>query len=121
MSRSFLTTAPILAALAGASPASAHAFLVRAVPPVGATVRVAPPTLDLFYTEGVVPRFTRVQVLDPHGKPVSTGNPRLAADDKRELIVGLPKLQPGAYEVVWHATSVDTHKTEGRFRFQVAP
>ncbi|MGA3399614.1 MAG: copper resistance protein CopC [Acetobacteraceae bacterium] len=31
------------------------------------------------------------------------------------------KLPAGQYTVIWHVTSVDTHKTEGRFTFSVAP
>jgi copper resistance protein C len=36
-------------------------------------------------------------------------------------MVDLPRLPPGTYTVVWHVTSVDTHKTEGRFDFTVVP
>ena len=32
----------------------------------------------------------------------------------------LPKLTPGTYTVNWHVTSVDTHKTEGNYKFTVA-
>ena len=39
----------------------------------------------------------------------------------RQLSVSLPKLPPGKYTVIWHVTSVDTHKTEGRFNFRVSP
>jgi methionine-rich copper-binding protein CopC len=28
---------------------------------------------------------------------------------------------PGKYKVEWHAVSVDTHKSEGTYRFQVTP
>ena len=34
-------------------------------------------------------------------------------------IVELPRLSPGTYTVIWHVTSVDTHKTEGNFKFTV--
>jgi hypothetical protein len=37
------------------------------------------------------------------------------------MLVGLPKLGAGVYTVIWHATSVDAHKTEGRFTFTVKP
>ncbi len=33
--------------------------------------------------------------------------------------VGLKTLGPGSYRVRWHALSVDTHTTEGRFTFHV--
>ena len=31
------------------------------------------------------------------------------------------KLPPGRYSVIWHVTSVDTHKTEGQFSFSISP
>ena len=37
----------------------------------------------------------------------------------RALVVALKKLQPGTYTVDWQVTSVDTHKTKGRFTFTV--
>ncbi len=37
------------------------------------------------------------------------------------LVVALPKLPNGVYTVVWHVTSVDTHKTEGRYQFTIGP
>jgi copper resistance protein C len=37
------------------------------------------------------------------------------------LAVALPRLGAGAYTVIWHVTSVDTHKTEGRYQFTIGP
>jgi methionine-rich copper-binding protein CopC len=33
----------------------------------------------------------------------------------------LKPLKPGRYGVSWHAVSVDTHRTEGKYNFVVAP
>ena len=122
MTRPRLTAHAIaLAAVLAAPPAFAHAFLAHAIPAVGSTVAVSPPVLTLFFTEGVVPHFSKVQVLDAHGSAVSAGEPHTATDNNRELLVGLPKLPPGTYSVVWHVTSQDTHKTEGRFSFKIGP
>jgi copper resistance protein C len=121
MIRFILVVAPTLAALAAVPPGFAHAFLQRAMPPVGATVKVGPPVLALYFTEGVVPQFSRVQLLDRPGTSVNVGEPKRASDNHREPIVGLPKLPPGSYDVICHLTAQDTHKTEGRFRFRVAP
>lgn len=41
--------------------------------------------------------------------------------DNKLFSVGLSTLPPGTYTVIWHATSVDTHKTEGKFHFMVKP
>ncbi len=105
--------------MAGAGSARAHAFLEHAAPPVGGSVATSPPTLDLYFTEGVVPHFSTVEVLDPSGRKMRVG-PLRAAGNGRELVVPVPHLAPGRYTVVWHVTSQDTHKTEGRFSFTVA-
>jgi len=102
-----------------ASPAFAHAFLAHADPPVGSDVPVSPHELVLTFTEGVEPLFTTVQVHDAAGAAVAAGKPHTEPSDDRKLIVELPPLHGGTYTVVWHATSVDTHKTEGQYKFSV--
>jgi copper resistance protein C len=109
-----------LAMLAPASPAFAHAFLERASPPVGSEIANSPPELSITFTEGVEPLFSTIEVRDANGAAVSTGKPHVSPDNNLRLILELPKLPPGTYTVVWHATSVDTHKTEGRYQFTVA-
>jgi methionine-rich copper-binding protein CopC len=108
-----------MAALLLASPALAHAFLERASPPVGSESAVAPAELSLTFTEGVEAAFSTIEVRDPAGVVVPIGKPHIASDNNRRLVVELPKLGPGTYTVIWHATSVDTHKTEGSYRFTI--
>ena len=108
-----------LAMLSLAPRALAHAFLERAQPPVGSEVTTPPQQIVLTFTEGVEPLFSTVELRDPNGAVVPTGQPRTSRDDNRRLIVDLPALAHGEYSVVWHVTSVDTHKTEGSFRFTV--
>jgi len=108
-----------VAMLAMASPAYAHAFLERASPPVGSEIPASPPELSIVFTEGVEPLFSKIEVDGADGAAVATGKPHVAPDNNRRLIVDLPKLPPGTYTVIWHATSVDTHKTEGNFKFTV--
>lgn len=112
--------AALVALLAGMASAQAHAFLEHATPSVGSSIAAPPPALDLFFTEGVVPHFSSVQLLDPSGQAMRIGALQLAGAG-RELVVALPRLASGRYTVVWHVTSEDTHKTEGRFSFTIAP
>ena len=108
-----------LACLIG-QPAFAHAFLDRASPAVGSEVSGSPPAISLSYTEPVEPLFSTVHVTDASGARVDEGKPT-PNDDGRILVVHLKKLPPGVYTVEWHVTSVDTHKTEGKFTFTVKP
>ncbi len=101
--------------------AQAHAHLREAEPPVGGTVRSAPAQVDLTFSEAVEPRFSTVAVTDAAGAQVDKRDLHVVAGDGKHLAVSLGALPPGTYSVAWHATSVDTHKTEGSFTFTVAP
>ncbi len=109
-----------LAAIIVAASAEAHAFLARATPAVGSTVETPPTAIDLEFTEEIEPAFSTVAVVHADGgAPVKVG----AAEHPtpQALHVALPTLEAGTYEVRWSALSIDTHKTEGRFKFHVAP
>ncbi|HEY3849018.1 MAG TPA: copper resistance protein CopC [Acetobacteraceae bacterium] len=110
-----------LAMLCLASPAFAHAFLEHASPPVGSELPVSPSAVTITYTEGVEPDFSTIEVDDAHGTRVDKADPHLFGGEQTKLSVSLPKLPAGQYTVIWHVTSVDTHKTEGRFNFSVTP
>ena len=107
--------------LAGAVGARAHAFLERAEPRVGSTVRTPPTQVKLWFTERLEPAFSRVQVLDEAGRPVNRADAAVDPENQALLRVSLRELPPGAYRVVWRVVSVDTHVTEGAFTFKVAP
>ncbi len=98
----------------------AHAFLKTATPAVGSTVQQPPTKVQIDFTEGVEPRFSTIAVQDASGAEVGTGDVHLEGGDTH-LAVGLKPLRAGLYKVVWHATAVDTHKTEGSFTFTVKP
>ena len=108
-----------LAMLSATPPAFAHAMLERASPLVGSEVATAPHEITLTFTEGVEPLFSTIELRDAHGAVVATGKARTEQGNNRRLIVELPALGSGSYTVTWHATSVDTHKTEGSYQFTV--
>jgi copper resistance protein C len=108
-----------LAMLSAASPVFAHAMLERASPLVGSEVPAPPHEITLTFTESVEPLFSTIELRDAHGTAVATGRPRTQPQNNRRLVVELPTLASGTYTVTWHATSVDTHKTEGSYQFIV--
>jgi methionine-rich copper-binding protein CopC len=101
--------------------ALAHAELVSANPPVGATVRTVPPEISITFTEEVEPRFSSIQVMDEKGIREDQGAPHTLPDNARILNVGIKPLMPGTYRVIWRATSVDSHKTKGSYQFTFKP
>jgi methionine-rich copper-binding protein CopC len=55
------------------------------------------------------------------GQHVDDDAPHVARDNAKHFSVGLKPLTPGVYRVIRHATSVDTHKTEGAYQLSVKP
>jgi copper resistance protein C len=101
--------------LLGAAAAHAHAFLDRASPRVGSTVRSAPREVTLWFSQKIEPSFSSAQVRDSSGARVDQG----AHADGMQLHVPVKSLPPGTYKVHWRVLSVDTHTTEGNFSFRV--
>lgn len=101
--------------------AHAHAQLRRAEPPVGGTVRSPPAQVEITFNEAVEPRFSAIEITDASGVQMDKHDVHAVAGDAHRLAVSLGPLPVGVYKVVWRATAVDTHKTEGTFSFTVAP
>lgn len=116
---------PLLSGLAlvlgFAAGAHAHAFLDRATPAVGSTVRGPPSAVMIWFTEQLEPVFSTVRVLDQTGKQVDKKDRQVDSADRALLRVSLPPLPPGIYRVIWRVLSVDTHVTEGDFTFEIVP
>lgn len=99
-----------------ATQVQAHAKLLAANPPSGATV-TAPKQITLKFSEKLQPRFSGFD-LSSRGARV----PMKAAVGKDKItMVGAPlaPLAPGAYRVSWHAVTADTHRMQGAYNFVV--
>jgi methionine-rich copper-binding protein CopC len=101
-----------------AIPAFAHAFLQHAYPGAGATLKAPPGRVALTFTEELEPVFSGVAVTDSLGRSVEGGAVVIAG---HSMVAPIRSLAPGNYRVVWHAVSVDTHRTEGAYSFTVKP
>jgi methionine-rich copper-binding protein CopC len=88
------------------------------MPRVGSVIQGAPAEVVLNFTQGVEPAFSKLEVQDQAGASVTDGAPH-SGQAPNKLAVKLKKLPPGIYTVTWHVTSVDTHKTQGKFHFTV--
>jgi methionine-rich copper-binding protein CopC len=110
------------AGLSFSASAFAHAMLVKAMPAVGSTVRASPSEVRITYSEGIEPRFSGIEVKGADGHAVATGTATADPSDGATLVVPIKgTLAPGSYKVAWHVVSVDTHKTQGSFSFEVKP
>jgi methionine-rich copper-binding protein CopC len=119
MKRSTLQILAVIAFLAFRIDAGAHAFLDHADPKVGSTVTNSPAEIKVWFTQSLEPAFSTLEVQDAQGREVDKKDAHLDDKDKTLFIVSLPSLPSGTYAVIWHAVSVDTHKTQGHFEFTV--
>jgi hypothetical protein len=99
--------------------AFAHAFLDHADPRVGSTVTKPPASMRIWFSDELDPATSTIQVFNADGKEVDAKDSHVDVQDKALMIVSLLPLSDGTYQVVWHVTAADTHKTAGDFRFTV--
>jgi methionine-rich copper-binding protein CopC len=121
MSTRFLSLAAALATASIVSTvAEAHPHLTHSDPAPGAVLKSAPSAIRMIFSEGLVPRFTGLSLVDGHGGTIPTGSADVGGRDNTELTVAVrSKLAPGTYSVRWHAVSVDTHRVTGSYSFKV--
>ena len=101
--------------------AFAHASLVRSSPSSGAMLAQAPSEIILSFNEAIEGRFSSVTVTRSDGQKVSSGRVSVDSQKRTDLLVSLPALRPGRYQVNWRATSADSHRIQGSFSFEVRP
>jgi len=110
-----------MAAATGAAPqtAMAHAHLDHASPAVGSVVTDAPDEVRIWFTQILEPNFTTAQLQSSSGVVLATG--AVDAAEPKQVVIRVHGLPSGAYMVIWKAVSIDTHRTEGSFGFEVRP
>ena len=103
-----------------ATAASAHPKLTVANPSADAVVATSPKELRMTFNEGLVPKFSGVELKTDKGQKIETGQAAADPADKKQLVIPLPTvLADGTYNVVWHAVSEDTHRVNGSYSFTV--
>jgi len=101
--------------------ASAHAVLRKASPAAGAVLKQSPPEIRLQFNENIEPRFSRIELTAEKGGKIDTGPASPDLQSRSQILVTVPPLAPGTYKVKWLALSVDSHKVQGEFTFQIVP
>ncbi len=106
----------------GAAPlAQAHAFLDYADPPVGGTVHGSPALVKIWFTRKIKSGASTVTVCDAQRQEVDRRDAKVDAVDPNLLVVSIPRLAAGTYQVAWQAVCrSDGHTTHGSFTFTLA-
>ena len=98
---------------------SAHAYLVKSVPPGRATLFTSPAKIQLWFNERLEPRYSSASVLDSDGKRVDLDNALVSTENPKQLGIGVKPLQSGRYTVKFRVLSVDGHVVEQSFPFTI--
>src|SRR5881396_1611591 len=101
MKRALVLIVVIAGLLVTATPALAHALLLRSVPEANAALDRAPAQVELYFSEGLDSAFSRITVLDSTGKALDNKDSRVDASDNTLMTVSLPSLPDGVYTVSW--------------------
>jgi methionine-rich copper-binding protein CopC len=103
-----------------ATSANAHPKLMSATPPADLSTLSSPTEIRLTFSEGVIPKFSGLELKDQSGITVATGPAATDAKDKKQLVVPLKApLAGGDYTVNWHVVSEDTHRVRGQYSFRI--
>jgi copper transport protein len=104
----------LVALLARAPPALAHASLLRAEPADGEVVSAAPTALRLLFNEPVSPLVFRL--VGPDGVAVT---PMAAAENTTVTVVAPPAMRRGTHVLSWRVISADGHPVGGAVLFSI--
>ncbi len=103
----------VVAIVATAGPASAHAVPVREEPVGGAVLTEVPPEIRLFFNEAVSPTASSVEIIAADGSVIEPLGLR-SAEEGSALVVDLPALDDGVWRLRWTVFSEsDGHITSG--------
>jgi copper transport protein len=108
----------LLVVLLPATPASAHATLLKTDPERGSILNEAPSAVTLTFSEAVGTRLGRLTVVDPDGKRATEG--KMTQGKPTEATVALKKdLRQGTYLVSYRVISADGHPISGGYTFSI--
>ncbi|MET3817401.1 methionine-rich copper-binding protein CopC [Burkholderia sp. PvR073] len=111
--------AAIVLAATVSSAAFAHAHVASSDPAANAALAAAPAAVTIAFTEPLEPAFSSIVVVDGAGKPVSDGQAKVDAANRKRMTVPLTALGAGTYTVKWVAVAADGHRTQGMYGFSV--
>jgi copper transport protein len=110
----------VVAIVATAGPAFAHATAVSFSPAQGARLPAGSPprVISVGFDEGVQIPPNALQMFDSSGKKVAIG-PATHTNGDSVMSATVPKIPDGTYVVTWRAVSDDSHPVSGSWTFSV--
>jgi len=117
--KSSIGTFAFVAVTLMAAAASAHPTLKSASPAADVPSTSSPAEIKLEFSEGVIAKFSGLELKDERGKTIATGVAMVDPKEKRLLVPVRAPLNPGRYTVNWHVVSEDTHRVQGQYSFRI--
>src|SRR5215211_6879197 len=99
----------------------AHAFIINSNPSSSQTLKSPPTKVEVYLSEPVDLRYSKLNVIGPDGKQIDNKNVQYANGDEAALSVTLsPDIKDGLYTVSTKMLSqIDGHVTDNAFAFGV--
>ena len=96
-----------------------HGVLIESFPSHGAILQESPPIISLRFNAALEPSITRVILVDL--KKQSQALRVTDASTLEQVVVTVPPLNPGVYNVNYQVLAADGHVTDGAIRFTILP
>ena len=117
-----ITAFAAMATCAIVSTADARPRMMSATPVVGSTVKEAPKTIRITFSEGIAPAASGIAITNEGGQAIASGKTSISGANIRQITVPVTgDLVPGKYNVAWHAVGGDGVRVDGTFSFEVKP
>ena len=104
-----------------ASPAQAHAIIVRTSPAQGGVAEAGIVKVDVWYDAGIRDAFAALAVVSASGERVDKRDAAIDSADPAHVSVSVNPLSGGKYTVRYRALSADGHLVSGAWEFEVRP
>jgi len=109
----------LLAVAAMSGPARAHAYLIYADPPPGASLLESPQTVRFSFSEEIDSRWSSFVLYDAHGQLLKELD-FTTHGDGLNVAISLDPVPQGVYTIAWKVLSaIDGHITKGVYSFGV--
>ena len=114
-----LSSLALVAFVAPARPADAHAIVRETRPAADEIVAESPSSVTMRFNEAVELAFGALRVFDTNGNRVDRGKARYAGSDSTVRVQLGDDLPDGTYTVTWRVVSADGHPVREAFVFHV--
>jgi len=111
--------ATLLCTLLIAIPAAfAHTHPVSMTPVPDSTID-PPDSIIMHFSGDLEPKFSSITLVNASGHLVNVAQSVVSSSDAKLMTLDLPKLPGGIYTVSWVGVSVDSHRSQGDYKFTI--